>query len=156
MSIKLAVFPGSFDPITKGHESIVHKALTIFDELIIGVGVNSTKKYYFTLEKRIELIKKTFEDYPHVKVEWYEGMTVDFCRKVNSRFIIRGLRNAADFEFEKSIALTNHLINKDIETIMLLTDVNFSAVNSTLIRDILSNGGNPNLFVPEKIKDMLL
>jgi len=156
MSIKLAVFPGSFDPITKGHESIVHKALTIFDELIIGVGVNSTKKYYFTLEKRIELIKKTFEDYPNVKVEWYEGMTVDFCRKVNSRFIIRGLRNAADFEFEKSIALTNHLINKDIETIMLLTDVNFSAVNSTLIRDILSNGGNPNLFVPEKIKDMLL
>ncbi|OFX80272.1 MAG: pantetheine-phosphate adenylyltransferase [Bacteroidetes bacterium GWE2_29_8] len=154
--MKLAVFPGSFDPITKGHESIVHKALTIFDELIIGVGVNSTKKYYFTLEKRIELIKKTFEDYPNVKVEWYEGMTVDFCRKVNSRFIIRGLRNAADFEFEKSIALTNHLINKDIETIMLLTDVNFSAVNSTLIRDILSNGGNPNLFVPEKIKDMLL
>ena len=152
---KIAVFPGSFDPITKGHESIILKALDIFDEIIIGVGINSTKKYYFSLEKRVALINKTFEDYPNVKVMCYEGMTVDFCKQVNSRFIVRGLRNSTDFEFEKSIALTNNLIDKNIETVLLLTDVVYSAVNSTLIREILSNGGDPSLFVPSKIKDLL-
>ena len=118
--MKKAVFPGSFDPITIGHVDIVKRGIKVFDEIIIAVGDNTDKKYMFPKEKRVEFVKQTFNNYDNIKIESYDGLTVDFCKKNNIEFMIRGLRNPADFEFEKSIALTNREMT-DIETIFFLT-----------------------------------
>lgn len=152
MTIRRAVFPGSFDPITKGHEDIVKRSLGLFDEIIVAIGVNSTKNYYFPLEKRIEFIEKTFEGEPKVKVQSYQGLTIDFCKKVDARFILRGLRSPADFEFEKGIAQMNKAMESKIETIFILTMPELSAINSTIIRDILKHGGDASGFVPAGVR----
>lgn len=148
--MKKAVFPGSFDPITIGHLDIVERAIKVFDEIIIAVGDNTNKKYMFPKEKRVEFVKQTFYNYDNVKIESYDGLTVDFCKKNNIEFMIRGLRNPADFEFEKSIALTNREMT-DIETIFLLTSPENSFISSSIVRDLIRNNGDYKLFIPKGI-----
>ena len=148
--MKKAVFPGSFDPITIGHLDIVERAIKVFDEIIIAVGDNTDKKYMFPKEQRVEFVKQTFYNYDNVKIESYDGLTVDFCRKNNIEFMIRGLRNPADFEFEKSIALTNREMT-DIETIFFLTSPENSFISSSIVRDLIRNNGDYKLFIPKGI-----
>ena len=149
---KVGLFPGSFDPFTKGHEVVVRKSLTLFDEVIIGVGVNSKKKYMFDLEKRIEHIKHLFEDEPKVRVEQFQTLTVNFCKDIGAQFIIRGLRDSKDFQYEKSIAHMNFDIS-GINTVFFLTEQVYSAINSSIIREIYQNGGPIDKFVtnPDKL-----
>ena len=146
-----AVFPGSFDPITKGHESIVRRAIGLFDEIVIAIGINSTKDYYFPIEKRIEWLNKVFTNEPKVRIEKYEGLTIDFCKKINAQYILRGLRTSADFEFERGIAQMNKAMMPNIETVFFLTTPELSAINSTIVRDILKNGGDISRFVPKEV-----
>ena len=148
--MKKAVFPGSFDPITIGHLDIVERAIKVFDEIIIAVGNNTNKKYMFPKEKRVEFVKQTFNNYNSIKIESYSGLTVDFCKKNNTEFMIRGLRNPADFEFEKSIALTNRKMT-DIETIFFLTSPENSFISSSIVRDLIRNSGDYKLFIPKGI-----
>jgi pantetheine-phosphate adenylyltransferase len=143
---RIGLFPGSFDPFTKGHEAVVKKALLLFDEVIIGIGTNTSKNYLFSLEKRKEHIRSLFPDESHVKIETYQKLTVDFCKEIGAGYIIRGLRDSKDFEYEKSIAHMNHDIS-GIETVFFLTDQQYGAINSTIIREIFRNGGNIKPFV---------
>jgi pantetheine-phosphate adenylyltransferase len=147
----IAVFPGSFDPFTKGHESIVQRVLPLFDEIIVAIGVNSHKNYYFSLEKREQWIRDTFAGETKVKVMNFQGLTIDFCRKHNARFIVRGLRTTADLEFEKAIAQMNKALAPEIETLFILPTPELSAINSTIIRDIVRNGGDASPFVPASV-----
>jgi pantetheine-phosphate adenylyltransferase len=149
---KTAIFPGSFDPFTIGHESVVKRALAIFDKVIIAVGYNSTKKGYFPLEKRLEWIGNVFKDEPAVEVTWYSGLTIDFCIEKNAFFILRGLRTSADFEFERAIAQVNKAMNRKIESVFLLTSPQHTPVNSTIVRDIVRHGGDASMFVPEGVR----
>ncbi|CAM3927230.1 pantetheine-phosphate adenylyltransferase [Flavobacterium branchiophilum] len=146
-----AIFPGSFDPITLGHEDIINRSLPLFDEIVIAIGVNADKKYMFTLEERLHFIKKTFEKEPKISVITYEGLTIDLCKKLHASFILRGLRNPADFEFEKAIAHTNRKLAK-IETVFLLTAAKTSFISSSIVRDVLRNGGHYELLVPEAVR----
>jgi pantetheine-phosphate adenylyltransferase len=148
---KIAVFPGSFDPFTIGHEAIVRRALNLFDEIIIAVGANALKKNFYTLYDRKMMISKVFEDEPKVKVDHYEGLTVDYCKKNGAEFILRGLRTSADFEFESSIAQVNKVIEPGIESVFLLTIPEHTHVNSTIVRDIIRSGGDASKFVPSAI-----
>lgn len=145
--MKRALFPGSFDPITNGHEDIILRALPVFDELIIGVGINSEKKYMFSLDKRIKFIKDTFQNYKNIKVDSYEGLTTNFCKKINAKYILRGLRNSSDFEFEKAIAHTNRKLS-GIETVFMLTSSRNSYISSSIVREIIKNNGNYKPLVP--------
>ncbi|MCF8463994.1 MAG: pantetheine-phosphate adenylyltransferase [Flavobacteriales bacterium] len=145
---RIAVFPGSFDPITKGHEDIIHRAVPLFDEIIVAIGTNSSKNYYFSLEKRLEMIRFTFRNEPKVKVETYLGMTVNYCKEVGANYLLRGLRTSADFEFERSIAHINQTLYPELDTVFLLSLQEYSAINSTIVRDILINGGDAQRFVP--------
>lgn len=146
--MKKAVFPGSFDPITIGHEDIILRGLDLFDEIIVAVGVNADKRYQFSLEERLAFIRATFNDEPKVQVTTYQGLTVDYCREINADFILRGLRNPADFEFEKAIAHTNRTLT-EIETVFLLTASNKDFISSSIVRDVLKNNGNIEAFVPK-------
>ena len=148
--MKKAVFPGSFDPITIGHVDIVKRGIKVFDEIIIAVGDNTDKKYMFPKEKRVEFVEQTFNNYDNIKIESYDGLTVNFCKKNNIEFMIRGLRNPADFEFEKSIALTNREMT-DIETIFFLTSPENSFISSSIVRDLIRNNGDYKLFIPKGI-----
>lgn len=148
--MKKAIFPGSFDPITIGHVDIIKRAMKVFDEIIIAVGDNTDKKYMFPKEKRVEFVKQTFKNYNSIQIESYNGLTVDFCKKNNTEFMIRGLRNPADFEFEKGIALTNRKMT-DIETIFFLTSPENSFVSSSIVRDLIRNSGDYKLFIPKGI-----
>ena len=148
--MKKAVFPGSFDPITIGHLDIVKRGIKIFDEIIIAIGDNTDKKYMFSKEKRVEFGEWAFSAYDKIKVEPYQGLTVDFCKKNNIEFMIRGLRNPADFEFEKSIALTNREMT-GIETIFFLTSPENSFISSSIVRDLIRNKGDYKLFIPKGI-----
>ena len=147
----IAVFPGSFDPITIGHESIVIRSIPLFDEIFIAIGENSLKKDYFPVEKRLEWIKKTFHKYTGINVIKYNGLTVDLCKNVNAKFIIRGLRTSVDFEFERSIAQTNKNIYPQIETVFILTSPEHTHINSSIIREIHRNGGYIKQFLPDGI-----
>lgn len=148
---RIAIFPGSFDPITKGHENILQRALPLFDEIIIAIGRNSSKQNFFTLEQREAWIRQVFAKEPRVRIESYTGLTIDFCRKMNAKFILRGLRTSADFEFEKAIAQNNKIMSPEIETIFILPVPELSAINSTIVRDIVRNNGNAAPFVPDGI-----
>ena len=152
--MRIAVFPGSFDPITLGHFDIVERAAPLFDKIIIAIGQNSQKKYMFSLEQRIEFIKKTFEKFPNVEVDHFEGLTIDYCRSKNVNFILRGLRNPADFEFEKAIAQTNRELTQSnkVETIFLLTSASKSFISSSIVREIITFGGNYELLVPDTVR----
>jgi pantetheine-phosphate adenylyltransferase len=148
---KTAVFPGSFDPFTIGHEAIVTRALSLFDEIIISVGANALKKSYYSLETRKKMISLVFKNEPRIKVSHYEGLTVDYCKKYGINYLIRGLRTAADFEFERAIAQTNRVMAPDIESVFLLTVPEHSHINSTIVRDIIRSGGDASVFVPKAI-----
>jgi pantetheine-phosphate adenylyltransferase len=148
---KIAVCPGSFDPITRGHESIIRRALPLFDEIIIAIGINVEKKGFFLLENRLEWITHVFKNEPKIKVESYEGLTVDFCRKVDAAYLIRGLRTSSDFEFERSIAHINKQLFQGIETVFLLTQPEYMSLNSSIVREIVRYNGDASQFVPEGI-----
>ena len=148
--MKRAMFPGSFDPITLGHCEIIEKACEIFDELIVSVGNNSDKDYKFSLDQRLKFISDEFKNNSKVYVEKYEGLTVDFCKTKNIKHIVRGLRNPADFEFEKKIALFNNSL-EDVETIFFLTSPNNAFISSSMVREIMDNGGDFKKFVPDSV-----
>jgi pantetheine-phosphate adenylyltransferase len=148
---KIAVFPGSFDPFTIGHEAIVKRALNLFDEIIIAVGSNALKKSFYTLTVRKAMIKKIFRNEPRVIVDHYEGLTVDYCKKNGAGYLLRGLRTAADFEFERAIAQVNKVMAPEVDSVFLLTVPEHSHINSSIVRDIISNGGDASMFVPKAI-----
>lgn len=148
---KIAVFPGSFDPFTIGHEGIVRRALSLFDEIIIAVGANALKKSYYTLETRMEMIRKVFKGEPKIVVDYYEGLTVEYCRKKGAFYLLRGLRTSADFEFERAIAQVNKVMASDVESVFLLTIPEHAHINSTIVRDIIRSGGDASRFVPKQI-----
>ena len=145
---RIAIFPGSFDPFTVGHESIVKRAIPLFDQIIIMIGFNSNKRSFFSIEKRERWINEVFKNEPKVSVQCYEGLTVDFCKKVNAQYILRGLRTSADFEFERAIAQVNKKMYPQIESIFLLTMPEHTPINSTIVRDIISHGGDASMFIP--------
>jgi pantetheine-phosphate adenylyltransferase len=149
--MRKAIFPGSFDPITLGHEDIINRALPLFDEIVIAIGINADKKYMFSLEDRKRFIEETFKNEPKILVITYEGLTIDLCQKINANFILRGLRNPADFEFEKAIAHTNRRLSK-IETVFLLTAAKTSYISSSIVRDVIRNHGEYQLLVPEAVR----
>lgn len=151
--MRTAVFPGSFDPITLGHYDIIERAVPLFDKLIIAIGQNSQKKYMFPLEKRMEFIEKSCAHFKNVEVDYFEGLTVDYCIRKQAQFIIRGLRNPADFEFEKAIAHTNRtLAHKKLETVFLLTSSGKSFISSSIVREIITHGGEYELLVPDAVR----
>lgn len=148
---RTALFPGSFDPVTLGHVDIVHRALSIFDNIVIGIGVNSSKKSLYSTETRQKWLGKVFEDKASISIEQYEGLTVDFCNSIGAKFILRGLRTSADFEYERAIAQMNRSMHGDIETVFILSSPELSAINSTIVREIIKNGGEASKFVPAGI-----
>jgi pantetheine-phosphate adenylyltransferase len=148
---RIAVFPGSFDPITLGHTSVTQRALPLFDEIVVAIGNNAQKKYMFDLKQREDWIKGAFKS-PKVRVEIYQGLTVEYCEKINAKFILRGVRNTQDFEFERSIAQMNRKLNDEIETISIFTDPEYAAISSTIVRDIIRNHGDAQQFLPKNIQ----
>ncbi|SFW12143.1 Phosphopantetheine adenylyltransferase [Sinomicrobium oceani] len=149
--MKRAIFPGSFDPITLGHYDIITRGLTLFDELVIAIGINAEKKYMFPIEERKRFIEEAFRDIPKIRVMTYEGLTVDFCKQIDAQFILRGLRNPADFEFEKAIAHTNRKLS-EIETVFLLTSSGKSYISSSIVRDVIRNNGDYTGLVPDTVR----
>lgn len=150
--MKIAVFPGTFDPITNGHIDILEKALPLFDEIIIAIGVNTSKKTLFTIEQRLAWIEEVFKDNPSIRTGTYEGLTVDFCKKENASFIIRGLRSSIDFDYEEHIAQVNRKLNPEVDTIFVLSSQENSHISSTIVRDIITYGGDYSQFVPREVK----
>ena len=149
--MRRAIFPGSFDPITLGHQDIIERSIPLFDEIIIAVGTNSDKKYMFTLEQRIKFIKETFAKKKSISIASYQGLTIEFCKKSKADFIIRGLRNPADFEFEKAIAHTNRSLS-GIETVFLLTSAGHAFISSSIVREIITNKGDYTKLVPDAVR----
>ena len=149
--MKRALFPGSFDPITLGHFDIIKRGIKLFDEVVVAIGINAEKKYMFTLEQRLKFMEETFKDQPKVKVMTYQGLTIDFCKKIDAQFILRGLRNPADFEFEKAIAHTNRKLS-NIETVFLLTAASTSYISSSIVRDVIRNNGDYTVLVPNSVR----
>jgi len=149
--MKRAVFPGSFDPLTLGHQDIVERGATIFDEIIVGIGYNAEKSHMFSIEQRKEFIVQCFQDNPKVKVVDYQGLTIDFCKSVGANYLLRGVRNNGDFEFEKAIARTNRELS-NIETVFLLTSIQTSFISSSIVREIIRNKGDYKRFVPDCVR----
>lgn len=149
---RVAVFPGSFDPITRGHENIIRRAMLLFDKIIVAVGENAEKQSVFPIDQRVEWIRLVFQHEPAITVEKYSGLTVEFCKKRDIKFILRGLRTSADFEFERTIGQVNKVLDSEIETVFLLTSPEFTALNSSIVRDILKHGGDASQFVPHQVK----
>jgi len=148
---KIAVFPGSFSPFTIGHQSVIDRTLPLFDIIIIAIGINSEKTQYFSIEERIKWIKDIYDRNPKIIVKFFEGLTVDFCKKESANFILRGLRDSHDFKFEKNIAQMNKDLDTDIETIFIVTPPELSHISSSLVRDIIKNGGDVSKFIPKEI-----
>ena len=148
---KTALFPGSFDPFTKGHENIISRALPLFDKIIIAIGQNSKKGNFFSLEKRLAMIEFLYRDEPHVEVSQFDGLTVAYCKEVGATHILRGLRTSSDFEYERAIAQINKAMYPELESVFLLTPPEHTPINSTIIRDVIRYGGNASKFVPKAI-----
>lgn len=153
--MKIALFPGSFDPITIAHFDILKRALPLFDKIVVGIGLNSAKQNFLSAEKREEMVKTIFANNSSVDVQLYEGLTVDFCRKINAKYMVRGIRSASDFEYERAIAQINQTMMPEVETILLLSKPEYSAISSTIVRDILRNNGDVSPFVPKEVIDFL-
>lgn len=153
---KIALFPGSFDPITLAHIDILNRALPLFDKVYVGIGLNSTKQSLLTADQRLEMLKEVFKEYKNLEVLSYSGLTVDYCKKVGAQYMIRGIRSVSDFEYEKAISQMNHAMHPDIESIFILSKPGFSAISSTIVRDILRNNGDITQFVPKAVSEYLL
>lgn len=153
--MKIAVFPGSFDPITIGHEELVRRALPLFDEIIIAIGVNSQKKYLLPLKTRLNSLRRVFKDEPKVKVDSFEKLTAHYCQRIGAGYLLRGLRNAGDFDYEKTISQLNGIVGDGLETVFLISSPKVSHISSTIVREIIKGGGDPGPFVPEEILDLL-
>jgi pantetheine-phosphate adenylyltransferase len=149
---KIALLPGSFDPITKGHIDIITRGLDLFDKIIVGIGNNGQKNYLFPINDRIQFVKDSLKEYPQVEVMPYNGLTVDFCKTIHAHFILRGVRNAIDFEYEKTIAQMNHAVDNSIETVFLITSPQYAPVSSTIVRDLIRNGADVSTFVGDGVK----
>ena len=149
---RICLFPGTFDPITKGHVDVIERAVSLFDKLVIGIGINSSKQPMFSVEQRIGWIKDIFKNDPRVEVAGYEGLTVKYCAEINANFILRGIRYISDFEYEKAIADMNRMLAPDIETIFLTCSPLYSTISSTLVRDVIRNNGDVSMFVPKEVK----
>lgn len=149
---RICLFPGTFDPITKGHVDVIERAVSLFDKLVIGIGINSSKQPMFSVEQRIGWIQDIFKNDPRVEVAGYEGLTVKYCTEINAKFILRGIRYISDFEYEKAIADMNRMLAPDIETIFLTCSPLYSTISSTLVRDVIRNHGDVSMFVPEGVK----
>ena len=150
--LNIAVFPGTFDPITVGHEDIINRASPLFDEIIVAIGINTKKTTLFPIETRIEWIQKTFASNPKISIQSYEGLTVDFCKKNNAKFLIRGLRNGSDFDYESHIAQLNKALWNDIETIFITSSPELSYISSTLVRDLIIHQADYQRYLPEGIR----
>lgn len=148
--MKIALFPGSFDPITIAHVDILKRALPLFDKIVVGIGLNSSKQSFLSAEQREEIVKTVFADTAQVEVQLYEGLTVDFCRKINAKYMVRGIRSVGDFEYERAIAQINQTMMPEMETIFILSKPEYSAISSTIVRDILRNNGNVSQFLPQE------
>lgn len=153
--MKIALFPGSFDPVTKAHVDILKRSLPLFDKVVIGIGLNSTKAAYLSIEKRKEMLRAVFANEPKVEVQTYEGLTVEFCKKINSTYMIRGIRTVSDFEYEKAIAQMNHALVPEIESIFIVSKPGYSSISSTIVRDIMRNNGDVKQFIPKEAFDLL-
>ncbi len=152
MKPKVAVFPGSFDPITMGHVELVKRALPLFDKIIVAIGVNSSKKYLFSLEQRLQWLEDVFAKEEKVEVAHFENLTAHYCQKVGARYLLRGLRNASDFDYEKTISQLNAIVGDGIETIFLISEPKYSHFSSTIVREIIKGGGDASPFLPDEIK----
>jgi len=148
---KIAVFPGSFDPVTLGHVSIINRAVKLFDTIIIGIGINSEKKSMYSLEQRIKWIDEIFKSEPKIIVDSYTGLTIDYCHDKNAKYILRGLRTAADFEFERGIGQVNSMLDNNIETVFFLTEAKYTPISSSIVRDVIRNGGDVSGMVPNEV-----
>lgn len=153
--MKIALFPGSFDPVTKAHVDILKRSISLFDKVIIGIGVNSTKQALLNLEQRKKMLEAVFADEPKVEVQTYSGLTVDFCKQIGANYMIRGIRTVSDFEYEKAIAQMNHALIPEIESIFIVSKPGYSSISSTIVRDILRNGGDVSQFVPKEAMSFL-
>ena len=153
--MKIALFPGSFDPITIAHVNILQRATPLFDKIVIGIVLNSSKQNFLTAEQRLQILETVFKGYANIEVQTYEGLTVDFCRKINATYMVRGIRSAADFEYERAIAQINQTMMPEVETILLLSKPEYSAISSTIVRDILRNHGDVSPFVPQEALALL-
>jgi len=149
-----AIFPGSFDPITLGHYDIIQRGLQLFDHLVVAIGDNSDKSYRFSLAERLEFLQQTFKNEPRIEITAYSGLTVDYCKSIEAQFILRGLRNPADFEFEKAIAHTNRTLSK-IETVFLLTASDKAFISSSIVRDVLKHQGDISALVPTAVSELI-
>ncbi|OJV55246.1 MAG: pantetheine-phosphate adenylyltransferase [Bacteroidetes bacterium 43-16] len=150
--MRIALFPGTFDPITLGHVDVIRRAIPLFDKIVIGVGLNSSKQPMFTIEQRLGWIDEIFRDTDKVEAQSYEGLTIDYCEKISARFILRGIRYVSDFEYEKGIADMNRMLSKHIETIFLTSSPQYSTVSSTLVRDVIRYNGDVRQFLPEEVQ----
>jgi pantetheine-phosphate adenylyltransferase len=148
---RICLFPGTFDPLTLGHVDIINRALPLFDKIIVGIGINTTKAPMFSAEQRLRWIKEIYQNEPIIEGAIYEGLTIDFCKKINAKFILRGIRYVSDFEYEKTIADANRTMDKSIETIFLTGEPKYTSVASTIVRDIIRNGGDASPFLPELV-----
>ena len=148
---KVAVFPGSFDPITVGHVDLVERATPLFDHIVVAIGVNTKKEYLFRLEQRMEWLRSVFSDNKKVEVDHFEGLTVEFCKRRKADYLLRGLRNASDFDYEKTISQLNSIIGNDLETVFLISRPNFSHISSTIVREIIRGGGDASPFLPDEV-----
>lgn len=152
---RICLFPGTFDPITLGHVDIINRALPLFDKIIVGIGLNAAKAPMFSAEQRLKWIHEIYKDEERVEGAVYEGLTIDFCKKINAQFILRGIRYVSDFEYEKTIADANRTLDKSIETIFLTGEPKYTSVASTIVRDIIRNNGDASLFLPEAVYNSL-
>ena len=153
--MKIALFPGSFDPVTKAHVDILKRSISLFDKVVIGIGINSTKQSLLPIDARKKMLEAVFSDEPKVEIQTYSGLTVDFCKEIGANYMIRGIRTVSDFEYEKAIAQMNHALVPEIESIFIVSKPGYSSISSTIVRDILRNKGDISQFVPKEVLEFI-